>query len=81
PPSPLEENYLREVGFWHVANIGRGCKLDLKLIKAFIERWRPETHTFHLLYGKCTITLEDVQLQLGLPMDESVLTGSAQSTD
>ncbi|MFQ6649445.1 hypothetical protein Gotur_022945, partial [Gossypium turneri] len=79
PPSPLVENYLRELGFWHVANIGRGCKLDPKLIKAFIGRWRPETHTFHLLSGECTITLEDVQLQLGLPVDGSVLTGSAQS--
>ncbi|MBA0854629.1 hypothetical protein Goshw_002815, partial [Gossypium schwendimanii] len=46
---------------------------------AFIERWRPETHTFHLLYGECTITLEDVQLQLRLPADGSILTGFAQS--
>ncbi|MFQ6667582.1 hypothetical protein Gotur_033547 [Gossypium turneri] len=27
-PSLLIENYLREADFWHVANIGRGCKLD-----------------------------------------------------
>ncbi|KAG8481414.1 hypothetical protein CXB51_026254 [Gossypium anomalum] len=32
PPSPLIEIYLREVGFWHAATIGRGCKLDPKLI-------------------------------------------------
>ncbi|MFQ6626547.1 hypothetical protein Gotur_005214 [Gossypium turneri] len=25
PPSLLIENYLREAGFWHVANIGRGA--------------------------------------------------------
>ncbi|MBA0764263.1 hypothetical protein Gotri_013624, partial [Gossypium trilobum] len=81
PPSPLIENYLREAGFWHVANIGRGCKLDPKLISAFVERWRPETHTFHLPCGECTITLEDVQLQLGLSVDGSVLTGFAQSAD
>ncbi|MBA0680378.1 hypothetical protein Goari_012081 [Gossypium aridum] len=31
-PSPLIENYLKEAYFWHVTNIGRGCKLDLKLI-------------------------------------------------
>ncbi|MBA0764262.1 hypothetical protein Gotri_013624, partial [Gossypium trilobum] len=68
-------------GFWHVANIGRGCKLDPKLISAFVERWRPETHTFHLPCGECTITLEDVQLQLGLSVDGSVLTGFAQSAD
>ncbi|MBA0875718.1 hypothetical protein Goshw_019587 [Gossypium schwendimanii] len=48
PLSLLIENYLREASFWHVANIGRGCRLDPKLIRAFIERWRPETHTFHL---------------------------------
>ncbi|MFQ6664355.1 hypothetical protein Gotur_031506, partial [Gossypium turneri] len=63
------------------ANIGLGCKLDLKLISAFVERWRPETHTFHLPCGECTMTLEDMQLQLGLPVDGAVLTGFAQSTD
>ncbi|MBA0682042.1 hypothetical protein Goari_023799 [Gossypium aridum] len=81
PPSPLIENYLMEAGFWHVANIGQGCKPDPKLINALIERWRPEMPTFHLPCGECTITLEDVQLQLGLPVDESVLTGSVQSAD
>ncbi|MBA0635080.1 hypothetical protein Godav_024585, partial [Gossypium davidsonii] len=49
----------------------RGCKLDTKLISALIERWRPETYTFHLLCGECTITLEDVQLQLRLLVDKS----------
>ncbi|MBA0764714.1 hypothetical protein Gotri_014015 [Gossypium trilobum] len=81
PPSFLIENYLREAGFWHVATIGRGCKLNSKLISALIERWRPETYTFHLPCGACTITLEDVQLQLGLPVDDSALTGFVQSTD
>ncbi|MBA0868201.1 hypothetical protein Goshw_010342, partial [Gossypium schwendimanii] len=81
PPSPLIENYLREAGFWYMANIDSRCKLDLKLISAFIKRWRPQMHTFHLPCGECTITLKDVQLQLGLPVDRSVLIGSAQSAD
>ncbi|KAG8486601.1 hypothetical protein CXB51_020080 [Gossypium anomalum] len=81
PPSPLIEDYLREAVFWHVAMIGRGCKLDPKLISALIERWRPETHTFHLPCGECTITLEDVHLQLGLPMDGDAVTGSVHSAD
>ncbi|MBA0880244.1 hypothetical protein Goshw_029808 [Gossypium schwendimanii] len=38
PPSPLVENYLREAGFWHMTTVGRGCKLDPKLISALIER-------------------------------------------
>ncbi|MFQ6667964.1 hypothetical protein Gotur_033804, partial [Gossypium turneri] len=50
-------------------------------LRALIERWRLETHTFHLPCGKCTITLEDVNLQLGLPVDGSPITGSAQSSD
>ncbi|MBA0876600.1 hypothetical protein Goshw_009152, partial [Gossypium schwendimanii] len=73
PASPLIENYLREASFWQVATIGRGCKLDPKLISELIERWRPETHTFHLPCGERTITLEDVQLQLRLPVDGSAL--------
>ncbi|MBA0697710.1 hypothetical protein Goari_021239 [Gossypium aridum] len=36
PSSPLIENYLWESGFGHVATIGRGCKLDPKLISALI---------------------------------------------
>ncbi|KAG8482523.1 hypothetical protein CXB51_024173 [Gossypium anomalum] len=81
PPSPLIEDYLWEAGFWYVAMIGRGCKLDPKLISALIERWRPETHTFHLPCRECTITLEDVRLQLGLPVDGDAVTGSIHSAD
>ncbi|KAH1121328.1 hypothetical protein J1N35_004488 [Gossypium stocksii] len=81
PPSPLIENYLREEGFWHVATIGRGCKLDSKLISALIERWRPETHTFHHPCRECTITLEYVQLQSRLQVDGYAVTGSTQSAD
>ncbi|KAG8472835.1 hypothetical protein CXB51_034769 [Gossypium anomalum] len=79
PPSLLIENYLWEAGFWHVAMIGRGCKLDPKLISVFIERWRPKMNTFHRPYEECTVTLEDVQLQLGLPVNRYAVTGSAQS--
>ncbi|MFQ6630084.1 hypothetical protein Gotur_008028 [Gossypium turneri] len=81
PPSPLIENYFREAGFSYVATIGWGCKLGPKLINALIERLRLETHTFHLPCKECTITLEDVQLQLRLSMDRSALTGSVQSVD
>ncbi|XP_040942343.1 protein MAIN-LIKE 2-like [Gossypium hirsutum] len=69
--------HLQAAGFLHAARMSRGCKLDLALFNALVERWRHETHTFHLPCGKCTITLEDVALQLGLPVDGLVIMGSA----
>ncbi|KAK5818322.1 hypothetical protein PVK06_023257 [Gossypium arboreum] len=49
--------------------------LRYDLISALVERWHPETHTFHLPCGECTATLEDVALQLGLLIDESAVMG------
>jgi hypothetical protein len=37
-------------------------------IMAMVDRWRPETHSFHLPCGEMTVTLEDVAMILGLPI-------------
>ena len=51
-------------------------QLDWHLITALVERWRPKTHTFHMPCGECTITLQDVAVQLGLPVDGEPVVGS-----
>ncbi|XP_016706905.1 serine/threonine-protein phosphatase 7 long form homolog [Gossypium hirsutum] len=73
--------HLQDVGFLNVARMLEGNKLDPPLISALIERWRPETNTFHLPYDQCTITLEDVNLQLSLLVDGDVITGPVVTVD
>ncbi|XP_058776536.1 protein MAIN-LIKE 2-like [Vicia villosa] len=69
--------YLQACGFGHVIKIDNNT-IDRKFILALQERWRPETHTFHLPTGECTITLEDVYMLLGLPIDGKAVNGSVQ---
>lgn len=69
--------YLKQSGFWGVTRIGF-TQLDWHLITALVERWRPETHTFHMPGGECTITLQDIAIQFGLPVDGKAVTGSLQ---
>jgi hypothetical protein len=40
---------------------------DAPLIAAFMDRWRPETHTFHFPIGEMTLSLEDAAMLGGLP--------------
>jgi hypothetical protein len=43
-------------------------QLDRSLLAASADRWRPETHTFHLPCGEMALTLQDVSYLLGLPI-------------
>jgi len=60
-PHPLIKSLLAYTRFADVANLHH-FKIDRHLVTTLVERWRPETHTFHLPIGECTITLEDVAL-------------------
>ncbi|KAL5184363.1 Serine/threonine-protein phosphatase 7 long form [Glycine soja] len=74
-PHPLIESLLAHTGFADEAKL-RHFKIDHHLVTALVERWRPEMHTFHLPVGECTITLEDVALQLGIRVDGRPITGA-----
>ncbi|XP_039787309.1 serine/threonine-protein phosphatase 7 long form homolog [Panicum virgatum] len=61
---------LRECGLLTPGRLVEGgiVKLDRSLLTALVDRWRPETHTFHLPCGELTPTLQDVAYLLGLPI-------------
>ncbi|KAI0496089.1 hypothetical protein KFK09_022396 [Dendrobium nobile] len=52
-------------------------QLDHTLIGALVERWCPLTNTFHLLVGEMAITLQDIQLLLGIRIDGAPIIGSS----
>ncbi|XP_052113884.1 protein MAIN-LIKE 1-like [Arachis duranensis] len=66
--------YLETAGLYHFARLNnQWFWVDEPLLSAFVERWRPETHTFHMLFAECIITLQDVAYKLGLPIDGEAL--------
>jgi hypothetical protein len=52
----------------HRRERSRRFPFDRSLLTALVDRWRPETHTFHLPWGEMAPTLQDVSALLGLPM-------------
>jgi hypothetical protein len=73
-PLPWDDRYteyMHRAGFLSLArlvNIGLPI-MDSGALTALVDRWRPETHTFHLPCGEMTVTLQDVAMILGLPVD------------
>ena len=73
-PHPLMQNNLEQAGLWYAANI-LYFDYDSALISALVEQWCPEMHTFHLSFGECTSTLQDIAFQLGLYIDGEPVSG------
>ncbi|XBI10041.1 hypothetical protein VPH35_137437 [Triticum aestivum] len=47
-------------------------------LTSLIDRWRPETHSFHLTCGEMTVTLEDFGLITAMPIEGHALTGRVE---
>ena len=56
-------------------------EIDHCIISALVERWRPETHMFHLPHGEMSITLQDMEVIYGLPIEGEVLVGPTVVVD
>ena len=59
----------------------RRFPVDLSLMSALLDRWRPETHTFHFRWGEMTVTLQDVACLLGLPLAGDAIGPSEPAAD
>ena len=49
-------------------------KIDHALVTSLVDRWRPETSTFHFPTGEITITLADVSCLLGVTVEGNPVT-------
>ncbi|XP_065631181.1 serine/threonine-protein phosphatase 7 long form homolog [Quercus suber] len=58
-------------GLFKVPNM----EVDHALITTLVERWCPETHTFHLPHGEMGITLQDIEVMLRILVDGLLVTG------
>ncbi|KAL9685535.1 hypothetical protein QQ045_022986 [Rhodiola kirilowii] len=79
PPDERIRQYVVNAGFYPWSIVANG-RTDPGLLTALVERWRPETHTFHFNGGEATVMLHDVALLTGLPIEGRPVTGHAHLT-
>ena len=68
-------SYIIQSGFFAFHQVGH-VQLDWPLTTALVERWCPETHTFHMPVGEMTITLHDVTILFRLHVHGHLVTGT-----
>ncbi|XP_058746613.1 protein MAIN-LIKE 1-like [Vicia villosa] len=56
-------------------------RVDTHLLSAFVERWHPETSSFHMPFGEMTITLDDVSCLLHVPIRGQLVDPDVVVTD
>lgn len=55
--------------------------IDAPLISAFVERWQPDTNTFHMPFGEMTIMLHDVERILRIPVEGQMVSRETELED
>ncbi|GLJ16451.1 hypothetical protein SUGI_0279940 [Cryptomeria japonica] len=68
-----ERDTLSIVGLWYVI-LMPAIRFHPAMLMALMERWDPDTCTFHLPVGELTVTLEDVYHILHLPIRGATVT-------
>ena len=53
-------------------------EVDHALITVLVEHWRLETYMLHLSHREMGITLQDIEVMLGVPIDGLPVTGSVK---
>ena len=83
PYYSLMDPYLRHLGLYHLVDIleTESKAINTSLIQGLVERWCPETHTFHLPFGEMTVTLQGVSGLWGLPIQGVPVGGISDPTD
>ena len=72
--------YIVDAGFKALLRVPN-IDLDYALIMVLVERWRSETHSFHLPHGEMTITLQDMEVIMGVPVDGLLVVGFTRMDD
>jgi hypothetical protein len=83
PYNSMMDRYLKNLGLYHLVDIveTESKATNATLIQGLVERWRLETHTFHLPFGEMTVTLQDVSVLWGLPIQGVPVGGISDPTD
>ncbi|KAK9707147.1 hypothetical protein RND81_07G175800 [Saponaria officinalis] len=71
---------VRDGGLSHLSHC-MTTNLDGNLISAFVERWQPDTNTFHMSFGEISIMLHDVYHILGIRVDGRKVFGNGPVED
>ena len=79
-----DERYTPLLKLTNLAIVAHVCRrgtppFNPAALTALIDRWRSETHSFHLPCGEMTVTLEDIAMILGVKIRGFPVTGDTES--